>query len=110
VATAGNFVVMLGLTPLAARLPRSKHAQSRLRLSYLDGRGVLRQALAECTTRRFVIDELSLEHPGRSQDTGTVTVTLLLHGPGSVGDLTSRLAEIEGVLTISCHDADAQHF
>ncbi|MBB2746633.1 UNVERIFIED_ORG: putative Mg2+ transporter-C (MgtC) family protein [Microbispora rosea subsp. rosea] len=108
-ATAGNFVVMLGLTPLAARLPHSKHAQSRLRLSYTDGRGVLRQALAECTARRFVVDELSLEQPGRGQDTGTVMVTLLIHGPGSIGDLTSRLAEIEGVLIVSCDDANAQH-
>ena len=106
VATVGNFVVMLGLTSLAARLPRSKHAQSRLRLSYSDGRGVLRQALAECTSRRFAVDELSLEQPGLSRDTGTVTVTLLIHGPGSIGDLTSRLAEMEGVLTVSCADAD----
>ncbi|GGO22136.1 MgtC/SapB family protein [Microbispora bryophytorum] len=109
VATVGNFVVMLGLTSLAARLPRSKHAQSRLRLSYSDGRGVLRQALAECTSRRFAVDELSLDQPGQSRDTGTVTVTLLIHGPGSIGDLTSRLAEMEGVLTVSCADADTEH-
>jgi len=109
-ATAGNFVVMLGLTPLAARLPRSKHAQSRLRLSYLDGRGVLRQALAECTNRRFVVDELSLEQPGPGQDTGAVTVTLLIRGRGSIPDLTGRLAELDGVLTVSSDDANAQHF
>ncbi|MFF4127595.1 putative Mg2+ transporter-C (MgtC) family protein [Microbispora rosea] len=106
-ATAGNFVVMLGLTPLAARLPRSKHAQSRLRLSYADGRGVLRRALAECTGLRFVVDEVSLEQRGTSQEAGTVTVTLLIHGPGSIADLTSRLAETEGVLTVAC--ADAEH-
>jgi putative Mg2+ transporter-C (MgtC) family protein len=109
-ATVGNFVVMLGLTPLAARLPRSKHAQSRLRLSYADGRGVLRQALAECTGLRFVVDELSLEQPGRSHDAGTVTVTLLIRGPGSIADLTSKLAEIEGVVAVACEDANAQHF
>ncbi|WP_396794559.1 MgtC/SapB family protein [Microbispora sp. H13382] len=109
-ATVGNFLVMFGLTPLATRLPRSKYAQSRLRLAYVDGRGVLRQVLAECTGRRFVVNELSLEQPGGGQETRTVSVTLVIHGPGSVVDLTSRLAEMEGVLTISCDDANVQHF
>lgn len=108
-ATVGNFVVMFGLTPLAARLPRSRYAPSRLRLAYLDGRGVLRRALAECTGRRFVVDELSLEQPERGENAGTVTVTLLIHGPGSIIELTSGLAEIDGVLAVSCEDANRQH-
>lgn len=104
-ATVGHFVVMLGLTPLAARLPRSRHVQSRLSLTYLDRRGVLRQALAECTGRRFVVDEVSPQQPGPGRDTDTVTVALVIRGPGSVGELASRLAEIDGVLTVSCYDA-----
>jgi putative Mg2+ transporter-C (MgtC) family protein len=48
--TAGYCFVVFALTPLAARLPRSKYAPSRLRLTYLDGQGVLRQVLLRCTT------------------------------------------------------------
>jgi hypothetical protein len=49
--TGVHFLVVLAFTPLAARLPRSKYALTRLRLSYLDGQGVLRQALGGCRSR-----------------------------------------------------------
>src|SRR5689334_5472204 len=48
-ATAGHLLVVFAFTPLAGRLPRSKYAPWRVRLTYLDGRGVLREALAACT-------------------------------------------------------------
>ncbi|GAA3416635.1 MgtC/SapB family protein [Streptosporangium vulgare] len=69
VVTVGYFATVFVLTPLADRLPRSKYAPSRLQLTYLDGRGVLRLALAECTHRGFGVDELSVDqrHEERSR-------------------------------------------
>lgn len=58
-ATAGHFIVVFIYTPLAARLPRSKHAPSQLTMTFRENRGVLRRALIECTERGFTVSGLS---------------------------------------------------
>jgi len=103
--TAGHFLIVLAFTPLAARLPRSKYAPSRLRLSYLDGRGALRLALAECSRRAFTVGELSIEQ-GDDEEPRTVSVWLSVHGSGSVTDLTAALVDIDGILAVSGDDAN----
>jgi putative Mg2+ transporter-C (MgtC) family protein len=106
VVTVAHFVVVFGFTPLVAKLPRSKYAQTRLRLTYVDGRGVLRLALAECTGRDFSVGELSIDHA----DGETVTVWLDLQGGGSVNDLTAALSEIDGVHTVLTDEASSLAF
>jgi putative Mg2+ transporter-C (MgtC) family protein len=104
--TAGHFLVVLTFTPLAARLPSSKYAPSRLRLSYLDGHGTLRLALAECTRRDFIVGELSIEQRGEDDEPRTVSVWLSVQGSRSISDLTAALADIDGVLAVSSDDAN----
>jgi putative Mg2+ transporter-C (MgtC) family protein len=106
VVTAGYFFVVFALTPLAARLPRSKYAPSRLRLTYLDGQGVLRQILLRCTNRNFIIGELSIEQRDGDHDPHTVSVWLTVQGSRSITELTSELADVHGVLTVSSDDAN----
>lgn len=105
VVTAGHFLVVLAFTPVAARLPRSKYALSRVRLTYLDGRGVLRLALAECTRRDFTVGELSIEQRGEDDQSRTVSVWLSVQGSGSITDLTATLTDIDGILAVSSDDA-----
>jgi putative Mg2+ transporter-C (MgtC) family protein len=105
-ATAGYFVVVFALTPLAARLPRSRYAPSRLRLTYVDGRGVLREVLARCTDRDFVVGELSVDQHETDREPHTVAVWLTVQGSRSITDLTAELADIHGVLTVSGDDAN----
>ncbi|TDV34216.1 MgtC/SapB family protein [Actinophytocola oryzae] len=108
VVTAGHFVVVFGFTPLAARLPRSKYAQSTIRLSYLDGRGVLRQVLTECTRRDFTVGDLSVDQDdGDKRGSRTVTVWLSLRGSGAISALTAALADIDGILTATSVDANS---
>jgi putative Mg2+ transporter-C (MgtC) family protein len=102
--TVGHFVVVFGLTPLAARLPRSKYAPSRLRLTYVDGRGVLRRVLEECTARKFTVGEVSVDHHGEDR---AVTVWLNVQGAGSVNELVAALADLADVLTVTGDDANA---
>ncbi|GIH15793.1 MgtC/SapB family protein [Rugosimonospora africana] len=104
--TAGHFLVAVAFTPLALRLPRSKYAPSRLRLSYLAGRGALRLALAECARYRFTVGDLSIEQSGDGANPRAVTVCLSIQGSGSVSGLTAALADIDGILAISGGDAD----
>jgi putative Mg2+ transporter-C (MgtC) family protein len=99
--TAGHFVVVFGFTPLAARLPRSKYAPSRLRVRYLDRRGVMRRVLAVCTERGFVVGDVSIE-----TEPGIVVVQLTVQGTGSLSDLAAELADIDGVLAVASSDAN----
>jgi putative Mg2+ transporter-C (MgtC) family protein len=105
--TAGHFLVTVAFTPLALRLPRSKYAPSRLRLSYLAGRGALRLALAECARHRFTVGDLSIEQSGEGPNPRAVTVCLSVRGSGSVHSLTAALADIDGILAISGEDDDS---
>jgi putative Mg2+ transporter-C (MgtC) family protein len=104
--TLGHFLVVFGLTPLAARLPRSRHAPSRVRLTYLGGRGALREALVRCTSRGFTVRELSIEHQEEGGGPRVITVWLSVQGTGSVNDLATTLSKIDGVLAVSGDDAD----
>jgi putative Mg2+ transporter-C (MgtC) family protein len=107
VVTAAHFVVVFAFAPLVARLPRSKYAQTRLRLTYADGRGVLRLALAECTSRAFKVGDLSID---QHEDSEGVTVWLNVQGGGSVNDLTTALSEIDGVLSVLSDSSDSLAF
>jgi putative Mg2+ transporter-C (MgtC) family protein len=104
--TAGYFFVVFALTPLAARLPRSKYAPSRLRLTYLDGQGVLRQILLRCTDRNFIVGELSVEQRDADHDPRTVSVWLTVQGSRSITELTTELADVHGVLAVAGDDAN----
>jgi putative Mg2+ transporter-C (MgtC) family protein len=107
VVTMGYFVTVFVLTPLADRLPRSRRVPSRLHLTYLDGRGVLRLVLAECTRRGFGVDELSVDQRGGHRVPPTVSLWLTVRGTGLITELTTALSEIDGVLAVTSQDANA---
>src|SRR5438270_4400181 len=113
--TVVYFVVAYGYPALVRRLPRSRWARSDLRLVYMDGHGVLREALEECSSRGFSIADLSIDNDGngngngRGRGNGTgngngrrgqsqVTVNVELRGQGSTTRLASDLHELAGVL------------
>ena len=89
-ALAGHFAVMFGFPPLVKRLPRSRWTPSLLRISYVDGRGILREILVGCTRERFSVSRVDVDkQPSsiRSDDTGLnrdderiVTVALEIQG------------------------------
>ena len=55
------FVVAYAYPRLVRVLPRSRNAPSELRLVYLDGHGILREALSECARRGFSISDMSIK-------------------------------------------------
>jgi putative Mg2+ transporter-C (MgtC) family protein len=104
-ATAGHYLVVFGLTPIAARLPRSRFAPSGLRLVYLDGHGTLRAILTACTSSGFTIAETAIDQPER--DPRTVILRLTVEGRGDVSDLAATLAGLDGVLAVASDDGNA---
>lgn len=102
--TVAYFLVVFGLAPLARRLPASPYAPSALRVVYEDGRGILRKVLAASTARDFKVADVNVDHPG--EGSGPVSVSLEVHGPGSVAALAAELDEIDGVLSVAAGDVN----
>jgi putative Mg2+ transporter-C (MgtC) family protein len=78
-------------------------------MTYRDGEGVLRRALAECTGRGFAVRELATAEPeeARGGDGGRrVSVRLTVEGRGAGTDLATWLADVDGVLAVTAGDVD----
>jgi len=116
-ATGIYFVVALAFPLVVRRLPRSATAISALQVRYPDGRGILRDVLAEATRRGFAINDIATEALGRSQpstrragpgtDRPVVQVTLHVHGRPPVTELAAALSEIDDVSAVLATDANA---
>jgi putative Mg2+ transporter-C (MgtC) family protein len=59
--TACHFIVIAGFPIIERRLPISRRATVPLRISYWDGRGILREVLAICTQQDFAVSRLQIE-------------------------------------------------
>jgi putative Mg2+ transporter-C (MgtC) family protein len=115
-ATGIYFLVALAFPLLTRRLPRSATAVSALRVRYPDGRGILRDLIAETTRRGFAIDDIATastrpRHPAGPDDSPagrpTVEVTLHVHGRQPVAELAAALSEIDDVDAVLATDANA---
>ncbi len=108
--TVMYYLVAYGYPPLMRHLPRSRDAPSELELVYVDGRGILREALAQCAQRGFAISDLSIKHDGPVRRDGApqpeVRVTLELRGRGSIAELASELHEMHGVVDVAAGDLE----
>jgi acetolactate synthase regulatory subunit len=66
---------------------------------YTDGRGILREVLAEATRRGFAVVRVATDRHGAD-----VALTLDVQGRGSVQALALALDELEGVLEVAAAD------
>src|SRR5262245_31756109 len=105
VATAIHFVVVFVFPWLAAALPRSRYLGYGLRVVYADGRGILRDVLAECTRKGFTIAQVGTRHLDHA-DGGVpaVAVTLEVQGQPSADPLAIALNDLPGVLEVTTTD------
>jgi putative Mg2+ transporter-C (MgtC) family protein len=96
--TVVHYLITRGFRPLS----RSSSGPRPLHVTYVDGRGVLREVLTACTERGFVAGmTVDREDPGDCDGRpGSAAVTLSLVGPGPLPPLTGELAEIPGVLGV----------
>jgi putative Mg2+ transporter-C (MgtC) family protein len=112
VVTALHFVTVLGYTWLIRYLPGADdHVE--FTITYLDGRGVLRDLLAACTGRSWSITSLAIAavpaavSAGRSgSDEAVVTVVLKLSGQDVDTSAVVTLGAVDGVLSVGKVDDD----
>jgi putative Mg2+ transporter-C (MgtC) family protein len=115
-----HFIVMLVFPRLVEYLPREKRTATRLRISYQDGRGLLRDILVACTQLRFAIDHVDVDRNDtvaeRAEETqdladlegtevdglrrGVVSLSMQVKGKRSVSHLIARLSNINGVVHV----------
>ncbi len=105
------FLVAYGYPLLVRLLPRSRFAPAELRIVYLDGRGILRKALAECARRGFSISDMSIANSSSDGSNGRgprhVTVELEVRGQGSLPELASELHDLDGIVDVHADDVSA---
>ncbi|ACI52603.1 MgtC/SapB transporter [Gluconacetobacter diazotrophicus PA1 5] len=119
-ATIGHFVIMLGIPLLLRYLPRERRTVATLRVSYDDGKGILRAILVDCSRLRFAIDHVRIGHNGQyeevpeairdqADDEGTdlsprapagVTLSMQVKGKRPISHLISSLSDIPGVTAV----------
>ncbi|MGN6170501.1 MAG: MgtC/SapB family protein [Solirubrobacteraceae bacterium] len=114
VATTSIYlIVAYGYPRLVAVLPASRFAPSDLQLVYMDGRGTLREALAECARRGFSISGVSIAGATNGKNghgPGEVTVDLELRGQGSLIELAAELHELDGVVDVRAGDLNESSY
>jgi putative Mg2+ transporter-C (MgtC) family protein len=110
-ATVAYLLVSIGYPYLTRYIPGTEALFSRLLITYVDGAGVLRKLVAECSAHGFAISDLSVEREterveGTDEADRTVTVKLALRGRGSMAQLTTELESLPGVLSVRAGDAN----
>jgi putative Mg2+ transporter-C (MgtC) family protein len=123
--TAGHFIVVFVFPYGVARLPKSRWTPSGLRVSYEDGRGILREILVVCTRQDFAVSRVRVERDTSSAELedareitetdrgatdapskGIVTVALEVQGTRPIAKLAARLADIQGVVSVNAADVN----
>jgi putative Mg2+ transporter-C (MgtC) family protein len=114
--TAAYFVVLYVITPAGRYLARGRHDDVDLICSYVDGRGILRDVVAVCTTQGWSLTHLDTiradpripiaEPENGAEDRRIVQVELGLSGRGATAGLVIALSELSGVVGIREADRD----
>jgi putative Mg2+ transporter-C (MgtC) family protein len=107
-ATAASMLVAFGFPRVTDRLPRPRTSMTIVQVAYVDGRGVLREAIERCTRAGFAVVDISTRRldPGEGAERGTVTVRLELQGLADADSLRADLAELDGVLAVNVDRPD----
>jgi len=120
--TIGHFVIMFVFPKLVRLLPKERRRATRIRISYQDGRGLLRTILIACTSLRFTIDHVEIEREGgvfnaareeardRADDEGAdmvpsprkgdVALCMSVKGKRPISHLIAKLSDIDGVVGV----------
>ena len=123
--TIGHFIIMLGFPRLVRLLPKERRTLTRIRVSYQDGRGLLRTILIACTDLRFAIDRVEIEREfgtgavaeeirDRADDEGVepepgkgdVVLCMQVRGKRPVSHLIATLSNIDGVVGVGTVESD----
>jgi putative Mg2+ transporter-C (MgtC) family protein len=96
--TAIHLIVAFVYTPLVRRLPTSNYSINSYRVTYEDGRGVLRDVLAATTHLGYVVSNLDVERLEDHPD--IVAVSMDAEGRREPQELLNALHQLTGVVDV----------
>jgi putative Mg2+ transporter-C (MgtC) family protein len=102
--TALYFIALYGFPALIRHLPRIGIGPATLRVTYQDGRGVLRRVLERCTKEGFSVAEVAIDPEERGPHPGEVEVVLTVFGRPPAALLAADLEDVDGVLSVTSDD------
>ncbi|WP_305093073.1 MgtC/SapB family protein [Prescottella sp. R16] len=103
VVTVFYFVVVYVYPRILRLVPGSRLRREPIRLRYRDGRGLLRQILQTATDMNYAVTHVGTV---RSEQDGTVRLTMDVEGRGGLTTLADRLASIDGVVEVTAGRRD----
>ncbi len=98
VGVACYFTVVYAFPALVRVLPATRMAYEPVTINYLDGHGHLRSILAAVTELNYAVVRIDTH---RRPEPELVSLTLELQGRGDLGQLGTRLTELDGVQRVS---------
>jgi len=101
--TTGMYLLVTLILPIARRHLPLMGGSSTVRVSYPDGKGILRTVLNETTERGFTIDDLSTELAADGQSP-VVAMTMHVRGKRPVSELAGALADLDLVDAVLASD------
>jgi putative Mg2+ transporter-C (MgtC) family protein len=115
--TGGHLAVVFGYSPIIRALRRNRPLSSTVRLTYIEGSGILRRALTAATAAGFSVTGVHTRRTERGQPDafddeaatpppGSVEVRLVVVGIPPVTELASSLADLGGVLAVDVDGDD----
>jgi len=119
--TAGHFLAVIGLSPIARLVSRRAESRCGIRIDYLHGSGALRRALDLCERRGFAVSDLSTvrrvrpaepeeerrRERGEEPHPEVATASMVVLGRGSVTSLIAELIDVPGVVAARADAPDA---
>lgn len=126
--TVAHFIIMLGFPVILRALPRERRTSTQLRISYEDGRGLLRSILVVCTEQRFAVDQVDIERESLPRSDreeavddadregietagirrGVVVMTMRVKGKRPINHLVASLTDIDGLLSVGSQQDDQE--
>jgi putative Mg2+ transporter-C (MgtC) family protein len=114
--TGGHLAVVFGYSSIIRALRRNRPLSSTVRLTYLEGAGILRRVLTAATAAGFSVTGVHTRRTERgrpdafdeeaTQPPGSVQVRLVVVGIPPVTELASSLADLGGVIAVDVEGDD----
>ena len=101
-STLAYLLVTMTYPLIAGRLLGTSLAPAPLRITYLDGQGVLRDVLSRVTNAGFAVSDLNFQR----HDEDAVVVDVRVTGRGALTGLVGELGELDGVLVVHTAETD----
>jgi putative Mg2+ transporter-C (MgtC) family protein len=85
-------------------MPSSRIVEQDIEVTYRDGHGILRQVIADTTSRRFAVSDLDVQR--RDPDRSLVEVSFRIEGRGDSEHLAEAIGRIDGVTSVRVASED----